>query len=517
MLALRRTLIAALTGALVVFLSALGSATPSALAAPAPCFTGDPGQHDFNGDGFTDAAVGDPYATVSGQAGAGRVVILYGDSDNRVGQGARAVLTIEDLGMTPQAGGHFGWSVATGDINADECTDLVVGAPGEDLPEPDAGAVHVVYGSLDGLNGDITSEHLTQTDAAGLTEAGDHFGQTVAVGENLGQDTTVVVAGAPDEDSGATSNVGAVNIINFSDTVPVQPRQVAQSTAGIPSENEAGDRFGAAIALGVDILDNVTSWELLVGAPGEGVGRRASAGAVTAVSEIQGFPPTGDWDASTYTQDSPGVAGAVEAGDRFGASLAVGNRNINTAGSFRRIAVGSPGEDIGAINAAGAVNLFRASGSGLEGLQVLTQNTAGVGETAETGDRFGTSVAVMSGTTHRLAVGTPYEDLGSATNAGLVQRFNFHNVATNSGVNQNSAGAAGVVHDNSLYGSPIAALEGDPERVWLIGNPLQGTGAVHVVNVTGGFASRSWAAGVGAIPGGASRFGRSLSGYDDLG
>jgi len=321
MLGLRRTLIAGLTGALVVLLSALGSAIPAAVAA-GPCFEGTPGQHDFNADGYTDAVVGDPYATVSGQAGAGRVVILYGDSDNQVGQGARAVLTIANLGMTPQAGGHFGWSVATGDINADECTDLVIGAPGEDLPEPDAGAVHVVYGSLDGLNGDITSEHLTQTDSGGLTESGDHFGQTVAVGENLGQDTTVVVAGAPDEDGGATSNVGAVNIINFSDTVPVQPRQVAQGTPGIPSENEAGDRFGAAIALGVDILRNETSWELLVGAPAEGVGSRASAGAVTAVSQIQGSPPTGTWDASTYTQDSPGVAGAVEAGDRFGASLA---------------------------------------------------------------------------------------------------------------------------------------------------------------------------------------------------
>ena len=143
--------------------------------------------------------------------------------------------------MTPEAGDHFGWAVATGDINADTCADLVVGAPGADLPEPDAGAVHVVYGSQDGLNGDIASEHLTQSDSGGVTETGDHFGQTVAVGENLGQDTTVVVAGAPDEDNGATSNVGAVNIINFSDTIPVQPRQVSQSTAGIPSDPEAGD------------------------------------------------------------------------------------------------------------------------------------------------------------------------------------------------------------------------------------------------------------------------------------
>ena len=254
-----------------------------------------------------------------------------------------------------------------------------------------------------------------------------------------------------------------------------------------------------------------------MGAPTEGVGSDASAGAVTVVSEIQGAPPTGTWEASTYTQDSPGVGGAVEAGDRFGASLAVGNSDINTTG-FRRIAVGSPGEDLGASDAAGAVNLFRApGGSGLEGLQVLTQNTAGVGDTAETGDRFGTSVAVMSGSTHRLAVGTPYEDLGSATNAGIVQLFNFHNVASDSALNQNSPGAGGVVHDGSLYGTPVAALEGDPERVWLIGNPLQGTGAVHVVNVSGGFASRAWVAGAGLIPGGATRFGRALSGYDDLG
>ena len=45
----------------------------------------------------------------------------------------------------------------------------------------------------------------------------------------------------------------------------------------------------------------------------------------------------------------------------------------------------------------------------------------------------------MAGTTPRLAVGTPYEDLGSATNAGMVQRFNFHNVATNDALNQDSS------------------------------------------------------------------------------
>jgi len=117
----------------------------------------------------------------------------------------------------------------------------------------------------------------------------------------------------------------------------------------------------------------------------------------------------------------------------------------------------------------------------------------------------------------RLAVGTPYEDLGSATNAGMVQLFDFNNVAADSSRTQNSTGAAGDAHDNSRYGSPVVALEGAPERVWLVGNPFHATGAVHVVNVTGGFSSRAWLPGSGGVPGGASRFGWSFGGHDDLG
>ena len=85
MSASRRTLVAALAGALALLTSTFGFTSLSAQAAPAPCFTA--GTHDINGDGHTDAVVGDPYATVSGQAGAGRVIVLYGDADNRVGQG----------------------------------------------------------------------------------------------------------------------------------------------------------------------------------------------------------------------------------------------------------------------------------------------------------------------------------------------------------------------------------------------------------------------------------------------
>ena len=70
----RRTVVAVLAGSLAATLSVLASTTPAAQGAPEPCFSA--GTLDLNGDGHTDAVVGDPYATVQGQAAAGRVVVL---------------------------------------------------------------------------------------------------------------------------------------------------------------------------------------------------------------------------------------------------------------------------------------------------------------------------------------------------------------------------------------------------------------------------------------------------------
>ena len=56
---------------------------------------------DFNGDGRSDTVVADPYATVNGQSQAGRVIVLYGDADGRVGEGSRGVVS--------QGGGTVGW------------------------------------------------------------------------------------------------------------------------------------------------------------------------------------------------------------------------------------------------------------------------------------------------------------------------------------------------------------------------------------------------------------------------
>jgi hypothetical protein len=471
----------------------MADAAARPIAAPtavAPCSSA--GAVDFNGDGYSDAVVGDPEATVAGKADAGRIVVLYGDADGRIGEGARSVLTQADLGLPVEAGDQFGWS-----------------------GKADAGTIHVVFGSKAGLNGDAPAVTLSQADVAGTVEAGDRFGGSVAAGANLGQDTSVVAAGAPGEDIGTASSAGAVNLVQFSDTHPVIPHQISQDTSGVPGVAETGDRFGAAIALGIGVLRPDLDWELLVGSPGEALGTRASAGSLTVLPGAQGYPPD-TWSGVSYTQDSPGVPGAAEAGDEFGESIAVTSADYLADGSLRRIAIGVPGEDVGGKDAAGLVDRFTSDGTGLTSTTSITQDTAGVAGSPEAGDHFGQSVAVVSGSGHLLVVGVPGEDVGAIVDAGIAQEFPWSHVAEDTTFNQDTPGAAGVVHAGSRYGSPVVGIEGSSEHVFAIGNPDNGTGTVHVVTLTPSFASRSWVPATGGVPTGASRFGWSVGGYDDL-
>ncbi|MBA3528503.1 MAG: VCBS repeat-containing protein [Propionibacteriaceae bacterium] len=494
---------------LCVAVGALALPVLPAVAAPAPCF--DAGELDFNGDGYADAAVGDPDATVSGQTGAGQVVILYGDADGRIGEGARAVLTQASLGSAPEAGDRFGAALAVARVDMDSCLDLVVGSPGETLSgAAAAGVAFVVFGSKDGINAGATSQLLSQADVGGAVEAGDRFASAVAAGDNLGTDTSMVVFGAPGEDLGSATDAGVVNYLQYSDTIPVLPRQISQNTAGIPGSAETGDLFGAAVALGVDLIDDLDVWEIVVGAPGESLGARERAGSITVISDVHTFPPT-TYPAVSYTQDSPAVPGSSEEGDLFGYSLAV----LNTPAK-RTLAVGAPGESIGPTASAGVVNLFTSTGSGLVPGVGLHQDSPGVGGAAEAGDRFGHALSFVPArpgeTTAALAVGIPLEDLGSVKDAGMVQVFPLNNLDAETSYHQDSPGAVGSVHTGGRFGSPVISLEADQETVLAVGNPYEGVGSVYLLSYGDvGYSPRAWTPGAGGVPAaGAARFGWSV-------
>ena len=480
---------------------------------PAGCAAGL--ESDFNGDGYSDAVVGDPDATVDGQARAGRVVVLYGDSDGRIGQGGRDTLSqgADNVGGTAEATDRFGFALAAADLNCDGYTDLVVGTPYEDIGgQADSGHLQVIWGAATGLGMGDASAQYTQVDFGEIIRAGDQFGYAVDALEDAEHDggavppAYVLAVGTPGGDIGSDIDAGWVGTLTPSGS-GFYVDALTQDTTGIPGLAEPGDRFGTSVSLNY-LLGNALLADIAVGAPNEDVGGVLDAGTVTIVRDLY----RGTDGAVVYDQNSAGVASVPETGDRFGYSL-----DAMRTGGISRLAVGVPYEDLGAAASAGLVQLFGGDGSTLIVGPGLTQNTDGVADQAERGDLFGAQVAWagpgLGDTVSRLAVSAPSED-GMADNSGLVQVFPLTDLTAELGYSQSSPGIPGEAGQGDKFGSTLAVVSGQLERVLLVGVPddvESNTGMVTVIPFAGG-SPRSWVPGSDGVPAGASRLGYSVAG-----
>ena len=130
--------------------------------------------------------------------------------------------------------------------------------------------------------------------------------------------------------------------------------------------------------------------DLAIGVPGEDVGTVIDAGGVNVIYGS----PTGLTNANDdfWSQNSSGIRGLSEDGDRFGAAIAIGDFNGD---AFDDLAIGVPWEDVGAIANAGSVNVIYGSITGLTnvGDDIWDQNRPGINGLAEADDRFGSALA----------------------------------------------------------------------------------------------------------------------------
>lgn len=348
-----------------------------------------PAAADINGDGRPEMLVGVPNAS----GGAGAVDVFYDVAK------APVRVTAARLGFPASSrGDHFGQSVLVRDLNADGCSDLIVGAPGASSGR---GRLYVAYGSPDGLR-KSGGRKVTGPDR------GASFGYALS-SFYTADGRALLAVGAPGYDAGSATDAGAVYLIGMDLVTGTweSPVRITQGKGGIADASEARDRFG-------EVLSGA-----LVGVPHEDVGNRANAGCVIRLRVLSLHPLS--LKGALWTQDSPGVPGVAEAGDEFGASV---------SDSFYAT-VGVPGEDIGTVRDAGMVQVFKQTDAwqadGFVPYRAYDQGTLGIPGMNEAGDRFGAAVAVgnlESGESgYNLWVGHPGEDLGTLRDAGAVTRI----------------------------------------------------------------------------------------------
>ena len=361
---------------------------------------------DFNNDGYEDLAIGIPYEDFFFGAitDSGAVVVLYGTFDGLDTTDRQFLYQGPDASLDGvEADDRFGWSLASGDFDGDGYDDLVVGSPYEDVDNQvsgnvvNGGVINIFYGTADGLE----TESLLIHQASGTNNPGtefvsqnDRFGWSLATGDydNDGYDDLAV--GVPLEDFGLApiSNGGQVEVY-YGDASGIDPADrdsFSQNTASIEDSIEDEDRFGWSLATGN--FDGDDYDDLAIGVYGESVSGENGAGAVQIIYGGFSGLTTNDEILSQLGE----INGVVEAGDNFGYSIAAGNFNGD---DYDDLLVGAYREDLEGANPdvtnAGGIHIIYGANNGLtdQGDQNFTQNSSGVLDVAEDGDRFGEVVA----------------------------------------------------------------------------------------------------------------------------
>jgi V8-like Glu-specific endopeptidase len=321
---------------------------------------------DFNKDGYADLALSQPGEAVDGAVATGSVTVLYGSASGLAGSGSQVWhQNTSGIGGENEDGDRLGASLATGDLDRDGFKDLLIGVPYEDIGDAvDTGSVLVLYGSAQKLQARDSIRFDQGGDIPGASERGDRFGAAVAIGDVDGDGFGDAVIGIPGEDIGEEMHAGSIAVIYGAASGLSAARTVglSQDSDAVPGVAESEDRMGSSVAAGGMNRVTLATADVLVGAPGEAIGTLADAGSVTVFYGRSGLL-SGDQSVA-FGQNSDGIGGGAEQGDRFGQSLAV--RDVNKDGIADALIL-VLGEDNGDVANPDAAHVLFGSAAGLVG------------------------------------------------------------------------------------------------------------------------------------------------------
>jgi FG-GAP repeat protein len=274
---------------------------------------------NFGESSHADLAIGVPFESLAATTDGG-VHVIYGSSTGLTASGSQ-FWNQDSAGIFGRAesGDHFGESLAAANFGDSFHADLAVGVPLENLAAVDDGGVNVIYGASSGLT--AAGNQFWGQDEAGIfgrAEPGDHFGESLAAANFGGNSQADLAVGVPSENFAANDD-GGVNVIYGASggLTAIGDEFWGQNEPGVLDEAQADDRFGSSVAAAN--FDGNSQADLAVGVPGEDFGSTDDGGVNVVYGAVSGLDADGD---QFWGQDSAGIVGVGEVGDRFGASLA---------------------------------------------------------------------------------------------------------------------------------------------------------------------------------------------------
>lgn len=357
---------AGLTTAGSQWLAGVGLLSGSALAAG-----------DLNSDGFDDLAVGAPFATVGGVAGAGIVEVHYGSRSGLAGvtRGTAQRLTEATPGMpgvtAPVINDGFGASLAVGRFRGGRFAGLAVGIPNNS----NVGAVDVLYGSTTGVT--VKGGQYLQ----GVYRFGSS-GFALAVGDFKGNGFDDLAVGSPNANI-TFGQTGAIEIhygssAGLGNVTAGTAQNFAELSPGMPGPPMAGsDEFGYAVITGDFNGDGIADLAVGVAGKSSAIVLYGSRSGLT-THHGQFLAGVGPQASGSLPQIALALSAADFNADKF-SDLVIGEPFADTSQTGAGVIEEHPGSTSGLTSVAqGTAPLFSESTAGMPGPSAQAQGNFGI-------------------------------------------------------------------------------------------------------------------------------------------